>query len=55
MLMRQQHAIELLRLHATKLEAVHELSRAQAAIDQQPAMIGRDERRVSGAAAPEHR
>jgi hypothetical protein len=31
------------------------LTGAQSAIDQNPAMIGRDQRAVSGAAAAEHR
>jgi hypothetical protein len=53
-LMREKHAIELLRGNAALLETADELARAQAAIDQNPAMIGRDERAISSAAAAEH-
>jgi hypothetical protein len=51
----EEHAIELPRSDSALLEAQDELARAQSAIDQQPAMIGRDQRAVSGAAAAEHR
>ena len=54
MLMRQQHAIELFRRDAALLEPKHDLARAQPAIDQNPAMIGRDQRAIPGAAAAEH-
>src|SRR5215471_18354572 len=55
MLVGQQNAVELLRSHAALLEADGDLPGAKAAIDQNFAMIGRDERAVSGTAAPEHR
>ena len=55
MLVGEEDAIELFRRDPALLEAQHELARAQSAIDQNPAMIGRDERAVSGAAAAEHR
>ena len=51
----EQNAIELLRHHAALLEPEHNLPRAQSAIDQDSAMIGRDQRTISGTAAPEHR
>src|SRR3712207_6296160 len=53
-LMREEHAVELLGFHSAKLEPRDELPRAQAPIDQQPAMIGRDQGCVPGAAAAEH-
>ena len=52
---REQNAIELLDADSAKLESRKNLARAQAAIDQKPAMIGRDERAIPGAAAAEHR
>ena len=55
MLMRQEHAIELRRRDPAEREPHHQLARAQAAIDEQPAMIGHDQRAVSGAATAEHR
>lgn len=51
----EKHAIELVGSDPALREAQDELARAQAAIDEQPAMIGRDERAVPGAPAPEHR
>jgi hypothetical protein len=36
------------------LEPDNDLARAQSAIDEDPAMIGRNQRAISGAAAPEH-
>ena len=51
----EEDAIELVRGDPALGEAQDELARAQAAVDQQPAMIGRDERAVSRAPAPEHR
>ena len=50
----QEHAIELVWSDPALREAQDELARTQPAIDQQPAMIGGDERAVPGAAAPEH-
>src|SRR5256885_12386471 len=50
----QQHAVELRRRDSALLEADDDLSRAQSAIDQNPAMIGRDQRAISCAAATEH-
>ena len=54
-LVREQDAIELLRCHGAMLQTQRQLSRAQAAIDQKLAMIGRDQRAVSRASAAEHR
>ncbi len=54
-LVRQEDAVQFVRLDPAKLEPENELARAQAAIDKQPAMIGRDERAIPGTAAPEHR
>jgi hypothetical protein len=54
-LVSKKHAIELVGSDTTLREAQDELAGAQAAINQQPAMIGGDERAVPGAAAPEHR
>jgi hypothetical protein len=51
----EEDAIELVGSDSALLEAQDELARTQSAIDQQPAMIGRDERAVSRAPAPEHR
>ena len=50
----KQDAIELPGSDAAERQTDHELARAQSAIDQDAAMIGRDERAVSGAAAAEH-
>ena len=55
MLVRQEHTIELLRRHAAKREPHYELTRTQPAIDQQPAMIGHEQRAVSGAPTAERR
>jgi hypothetical protein len=54
MFVREKHAIELVRSDPAPREAQDELTRAQPAIDEDPAMIGRDERTISRAAAPEH-
>src|SRR5947208_1806073 len=54
MLVRQKHAIKLRRRDSALLKADDDLSRAQSAIDQNPAMIGRDQRAISCAAAAEH-
>ena len=53
-LVRQENAIKLGRRDSALLEADDDLSRAQSAIDQNPAMIGRDQRAISCAAAAEH-
>ena len=53
--MGEEDAIELVRGDSALGQTQNKLARAQAAVDQQPAMIGRDERAVSGAPAPEHR
>ena len=50
----EEDAIELFGRDSALGEAQDELPRAQSAIDQHPAMIGRDERAVSRAPAPEH-
>ncbi len=52
---RNEHAIELFRRDAAKREPQDELARAQSAIDQKPAMIGREQGRIPRAAASEHR
>ena len=49
-----ENAVELLRRDAALLQAQHELARAQSAIDQNFAVIGRDQRAVSRAPAAEH-
>jgi hypothetical protein len=54
-LVSEQNTVELFRHHAALLKPEHNLPRAQSAIDQNFAMIGRDERTVPGTAAPEHR
>jgi hypothetical protein len=51
----QQDAVELLRQHPALLEPENDLPRAQSAVDQDLAMIGCDERTISGTAAAEHR
>ena len=51
----EQDAIELVRGDAALGEAQDKLARAQPAVDEQTAMLGRDERAVSRAPAPEHR
>ncbi len=50
----QENSVEFVRRNAAEGEPEHELTRAQSAIDEQSAMIGRDKRAVPGAAAPEH-
>ena len=54
MFMGEEHAIELSRRDPALLEPDHDLSRAQSAINQNPAMIGPDQRAISRAAAAEH-
>ena len=53
--MREQDAIELIGRHPAEREPEDELARAQPAIDEKPAMIGREEGGVPRAPAPEHR
>ena len=53
-LVREQNAIKLLGRDLALGETERELPRAQSTIDQQPAMIGRDQCAVAGAAAAEH-
>ena len=55
MFMSEEDAIELRGSDSALPEAKNELARAQAPIDQKTAMIGRDERAISRAAAAEHR
>ena len=55
MLVGQEDAIEFVRSDPAESEAENELARAQTAIDEQPAMVGRDQRAVPRAAAAEHR
>jgi hypothetical protein len=54
MLVGEKDTIELRRSDSALLEPDHDLPRAQSPIDQNPAMIGRDERAISRAAAAEH-
>lgn len=54
MFMGEQNAIELFRRNAALLQAQHETARTQSAIDQNFAVIGRDQRAISRATAPEH-
>ena len=54
MLVGEENTIELCRSDSALLEPDHDLPRAQSPIDQNSAMIGRDERAISGAAAAEH-
>jgi hypothetical protein len=51
----EKHAIELVGSDSALGETQDKLARAQSAVDQQAAMIGRDERAVSRAPAAEHR
>ena len=51
---RKKDAIELLRHDAALLQTEHQLPRAQSAIDENLAVIRRDERTVSRAPAAEH-
>ena len=50
----EKHTIEPLRGEIASLEPDDDLPRTQATIDQDPAMIGRNEGAVAGAAATEH-
>ena len=52
--MREKHPIKLFRRDAAFCQAQNQLSRTQPAIDKNLAMIGRDQRAVSPAAAAEH-
>ena len=52
--MGEEHAVELRRGQAALLKPDHNLAGAEAAIDQNPAMIRRDERAIARAAAAEH-
>src|SRR6266568_2178597 len=54
MLVREQNAIEILWVHAALLESKRNLSRAQSAINQNFAVVGRNQRTIPGAPAPEH-
>jgi len=54
MLMRKKQTVELLGGNATLLKADDDLARAQSTIDQNPAVIGGNERAIPGAAAAEH-
>ena len=54
MFVREENAIELARGDSALFEPQDELTRAQSTINEQPAMIGRDKRAISGAAAAEH-
>ncbi len=50
----EEDAIQFVRLNSAEREAQHQLARAQTSIDQEPAMIGRDQGRIPGTAASEH-
>jgi hypothetical protein len=50
----EKHTIELVRCDPALFEPKDELSRAETAVHEQSAMIGRDERAISGTAAAEH-
>src|SRR6266850_1419501 len=50
----QENAVEFVRGKPAEREPEEELARAQAAIDEQPAMIGRDQRAIARASAAEH-
>lgn len=50
----QEDAIEFVRADPTVSEAENELASAQTAIDEQPAVVGCDQRAVACAAATEH-
>ena len=50
----QENTVELFRHHAALLETKDDLPRAQSAIDQDFAVICREQRTVSGTAAPKH-
>jgi hypothetical protein len=54
MLMCKKQTVELLGGNATLLKADDDLARAQSTIDQNPAVIGGNERAIPGAAAAEH-
>ncbi len=54
MFVRKEDTIELLRAKAAKRQPRYDLACAQSAIDEQPAMIGGDERAVPRASAAEH-
>ena len=54
MFVREEDAIEFVRLNSALGQAENELARAQPAINQQPAMIGRDQGAGPSAPAPEH-
>jgi len=51
---RDNNPVELLRRDAALLQTQHDLPRAQAAINENFAMLGGDQRTVSGAPAAEH-
>ncbi len=53
-LMGEENAIELGWRDPALLEPDNDLARAQSAIDQNPAVIGRNQRAISRAAAAEH-
>ena len=54
MLMGEENAVEFVRRDPAEGEPEDELARAQTAVDEQPAMIGREQRAVSSAATAEH-
>ena len=50
----EEHTVEPFGSEVALLEPDNDLPRAQSAIDQDPAMVGRNESAVAGAAAAEH-
>src|SRR5438874_13428207 len=50
----EEHTVEPFGSEVALLEPDNDLPRAQSAIDQDPAMVGRTESAVAGAAAAEH-
>jgi hypothetical protein len=53
-LMSEKDTVEVFRRDPAQGEAIDELTRAESAVDQEPAMIGHDERAISGAPTSEH-
>ena len=54
-LVREEHTIELLGRDPAKPEAMNQLTCTEPAIDEEPAMVGHEQGRISGAATSEHR
>src|SRR5207237_2965911 len=54
MFVSEENAVQLFRSNAALCEAKNDLARAQSPIDQDLAVIGRDQRTITGTDAPEH-